>query len=253
MKKILMLAKSFEGYGAEMMQMRVGSYLATSGNEVMFCSFFEEQANSMIADKSQRKALLSKSCRNQLIRQVQIFLVCPWKLYRLHQELKFDCVITFKENPLCVALPVKLFTQFKLIHSERDNPYNRDTLASKIKMWLYRFADVIVVQTEGARAFFGNKVRRKSVLIPNFVSMPKAQWSCANARKTFVSAGRLDIRYKRQDILIKAFSRISEKYPDWEVVLYGDGHDRGILEKLAIDLNVYDKILFKGKTSNVPE
>lgn len=253
MKKILMLAKSFEGYGAEMMQMRVGNYLATHGNDVVFCSFFEEQANVMIADKSKRKALLSKKSRNPLICQIQIFLICPWKLYRLHKELKFDCVITFKENPLCVALAVKFFTRFKLIHSERDNPYNRDTLSSKIKMWLYRFADIIVFQTEGARAYFGNKVRRKSVLIPNFVSIPKAHWSCTNARKTFVSVGRLDIRYKRQDILIKAFSRISEKYPDWEVVLYGDGNDRSILKKIAIDLNVYDKIQFKGKTSNVSE
>ena len=51
----------------------------------------------------------------------------------------------------------------------------------------------------------------------------------------------------------RSISRISEKYPDWEVVLYGDGTDRSILKKIAIDLNVYDKIQFKGKTSNVSE
>lgn len=247
MKKILMLAKTFDGYGAELMQIRVGNYLATRGNQVTFCSFFEEQGNNMIADICQKKGLLSKRSNNPLIRLIQIFLICPWKLYRLHKELMFDRVITFKENPLCAALPVCLFNQCKLIHSERDNPYNRDTLSSKVKMWLYRFADVIVFQTEGARDFFCDKVRRKSVLIPNFVRIPNVQWNLEQSNKSIVSIGRLNIRYKRQDVLIEAFAEIRKKHKDFVLIFYGDGDDKERLEKLCVSLGIKEDVRFLGK------
>ena len=120
-------------------------------------------------------------------------------------------------------------------------------------MKLYRFATKIVFQTEGARDFFGDAIKKKSVLIPNPVTIPDIQWSYSFAKKTIVSVARLDVRYKRQDLLLKAFSIISSQCHDWKVVFYGDGNDKCVLEQMAKDLNVYDRIIFKGKTDNVHE
>ena len=46
-----------------------------------------------------------------------------------------------------------------------------------------------------------------------------------NIRKSFVAVGRLDLKHKRQDLLIGAFNLISAKYPDYKLEIYGDGED----------------------------
>lgn len=249
--KILLLSDTFNGYGAERMLVRTGCFLKTFGHEVHFCSVFTEGRSNCIDEKDSFLNLGINKSTNVIVRSILYFLIGGFALYQYCRREKIQYVISFKENPLCLLLLVRCFLSLKHIHSERDNPYNRDTIPSKTKMKLYRFVTKVVFQTEGARDFFGDVIKKKSVIIPNSVTIPNLQWSYSHARNTFVCVGRLDIRYKRQDILIKAFSKISAKYPDWEVILYGDGDDRCILEKMAMDLNVYDKIRFQGKVSDV--
>lgn len=249
---VLLLSDTFNGYGAERMLIRTGLSLKTFGHEVHFCSVFTEDKINGIDDDCFVNLGITKY-RNIIIRSLCYFFVGGFLLYRYCKRNNINYVISFKENPLCLLLLVRCFLSLKHIHSERDNPYNRDTISSRMKMKLYRFVTKIVFQTEGARDYFGDSVKNKSVLIPNPVTIPIIQWSYRHAKKTFVSVGRLDIRYKRQDILIKSFSMISQKYPEWDVILYGDGNDKDILEKMAIDLSVYDRIIFKGKIDNVIE
>jgi 1,4-alpha-glucan branching enzyme len=53
--------------------------------------------------------------------------------------------------------------------------------------------------------------------------------------------------HKGFDLLIHGFSMIAKKYPDVNLVIAGDGNQRGILERMAIE--VKERVVFTGKIS----
>jgi len=64
-------------------------------------------------------------------------------------------------------------------------------------------------------------------------------------KKIIFSVGRLDPR-KRIDVLIKAFAKISSKYPDIYLLIGGTGEEEGKLKKLAKELNIESRVKFLG-------
>lgn len=245
---ILLLSDSFNGYGAEHILKWLGNMLCYHNNKVTFCSIFDSERNKDLNEDAkyfQMQFPRGIYNKNYFIGGVRFLRI-------LCKEERFDYVITFHTNPFLMALLAKPFCRFKIIHSERDNPYNRDTFASRLKMNLYRFANKIVFQTEGAQHYFNSNIKKKSIIIPNPISVPTIQWDGLN-NKTIASVGRLFIRYKRQDVLLKAFKKVIIEYPDYKLVLYGDGVDREALEQLAFDLQIDKNVVFKGKVDNVYE
>ena len=253
MKKILLLSDSFNGYGAEHMIGWIGNMLADNGYEVIFCSIYDKSKNEKLSSKSNFISLNLDRDTNPLFLIFRYFMFAGIQIGNLCRKYDIDIIITFKENPLCIALIAKLFSKVKHIHSERDDPYNRDTIASKIKMWLYRFADHIVFQTIGAQKYFCKKIIDKSSIIPNPVVIPDLLWIPEKAHKTIANVGRLNVRYKRQDLLIRAFASLKEELSDWKLIFYGDGKDRKYLESLAKEQNVSEQVIFKGRVENVIE
>ena len=246
MKSILILSDSFNGYGAEHILKWLGNGLCEHGYEITFCSIFDQEKSFDLNGKAEYYQMhfsFRVFDRNYFLKGVK-------KLFALNKRSHFDYVITFHTNPFLMALLGKRFCGYKIIHSERDNPYNRDTIASKVKMWLYRYADIVVFQTRGAQQFFDNKTIKKSVIIPNPITIPSLQWSYSG-NCTIASVGRLDMRYKRQDVLLDAFKKLLSYFPDYKLVLYGDGCDRHNLEIYAKSLGIESNVIFKGKVSNV--
>ena len=110
-----------------------------------------------------------------------------------------------------------------------------------------------------------------TVLLPSFkesaqnifpdvqvVAMPNAieNYKCLAKleQKKIVCIARLALQ-KRVDLLIESFSLIKDKYPDWVVEFWGEKdvepRYRDKIFHLCEQLNVQNRVLFKGKTSNV--
>jgi len=248
MKKILLLSDSFNGYGAENIMKWLGNNLGEHGFKVVFCSIFDREKSKDLTDRAEYYQM----CFPKDVYDKNYFINGVKFLRKITKAEQYDFVITFHTNPYLMAFFAKPFGKYKTLHSERDNPFNRDTFASHIKMWLYRFADKIVFQTEGAQQFFDKRTIQKSVIIPNPITVPTFQWR-GRGKESIVSVGRLFIRYKRQDVLFEAFKDVLGSNPNYRLVLYGDGPDRGLLEKMASDMGISSNVDFKGKISNVSE
>lgn len=251
MKKILIISDSFTGYGAEYMIGWVGNMLAANGYYVVFCSLYDKEKNQKLSKQSVFFKLNLDRNSNPVYKIFHYFLLAGARIARYCKQNEIDFVITFKENPLCLALFAKLCSKAKLIHSERDDPYNRNTISARFKMWLYRFADCLIFQTRGAQEFFPKSITQKSAIIPNPVSSIKQQWCLSASHKTIANVGRLDIKFKRQDLLIKAFSLLDDRYKDWNLVFYGDGKDKRLLEQLVQELDLIERVKFMGKVDDV--
>lgn len=73
-------------------------------------------------------------------------------------------------------------------------------------------------------------------------------WLDQRPGHTFITVGRLSLE-KRQDLLLRAFARVSETLPS-KLLVVGDGFLRDDLEALANELGVSDRVLFTGYLSN---
>ena len=58
---------------------------------------------------------------------------------------------------------------------------------------------------------------------------------------------------KNQKILIEAFSKIEGAYPEYELIIYGEGSLRETLEKQVRDLGIEQKVKLPGNDANVLE
>ena len=114
-----------------------------------------------------------------------------------------------------------------------------------------RHADKIIVLTNDNREEYEKRLNvptSKLLVLPNFVEPPACAPAYNCASKTIIAVGRLH-RQKRFDLLIEAFARVSKSIPDWELVIYGEGPERGSLELLVARLGLQRTVSLPGWAS----
>ena len=86
---------------------------------------------------------------------------------------------------------------------------------------------IVTVLTEADRIFIGNRLKNVYVM-PNPLALEPINEIIKSRRKQIVASGRLDDwYYKGFDLLIKAWGKIKNKYPDWVVNISGRSHTEG--------------------------
>lgn len=110
-------------------------------------------------------------------------------------------------------------------------------------------AQRVVLLTERDRQSW--KKFHNTMVIPNVVTCyPEEIRDLKTRRKRIITVGRLD-RQKGYDMLIKAWSTIFRKYPDWTLEVYGDGNDRSMLQQMIDQYQMNDAFVLRGRTSDV--
>ena len=74
----------------------------------------------------------------------------------------------------------------------------------------------------------------------------------SQSRKIILASGRLH-KFKQFDLLIKTFSSLESNFPDWDLVILGDGEERKDLSSLSITLGLQDRIYLPGSVGNVSD
>ena len=100
--------------------------------------------------------------------------------------------------------------------------------------------------------------RAKTVVIGNAIPQyeEQADLEQAKERYTIVSVGRLTKNHKRPHLLIEAFAGLADKYPDWQVELWGDVDQRAFYEELKFMIkskNLQDRVFLKGTSNEIPK
>lgn len=96
---------------------------------------------------------------------------------------------------------------------------------------------------------FGISVENKFDYVYNPNSFP-LQTSLFKKKKEIIYVGRLDNRSKKVGRLIKVWSKVGKKYPDWNLTIVGDGPDRNQLEVLKKKYQV-GNLIFEGFQSPI--
>ncbi len=145
-----------------------------------------------------------------------------------------DVVISFIDLTNVTVLMATRGLGVPVIVSERIDPHHHaiGRLANALRRITYPSAARIVVQTERAAQFFTGYPASKLVILANPVPAATAHArpaeSLSNGRWRIIGVGRLDPQ-KGFDLLVKAFARLAARFPEWDVVIFGQGPERAAL------------------------
>ena len=182
----------------------------------------------------------------------QQWIFVPGRLRRIIKQNDINVIIGWRTNGGCYAVLSAIGTSAKTVFSERSDPYLED------QSWIHKVVGAIagyanggVFQTGKARDYYKYLAKRACV-IPNPFQQPShnkpiLDWEMRLDKIVYV--GRLRIKQKRQDLLLKAFKLIHEQMPSYSLHIYGEGADEHILKEAAKELR--DFIFFHGAVLNV--
>ena len=196
------------------------------------------------------------------------------KLKRIWKEVKPDVIVSFirKNNLMAIASAAPL--GIPVVVSVRSAP-ERELKGfgfKTISFLLFRNAAGVVLQTREAYNFFPGYIREKAVVLPNSINPDflKASEELTLAttinhdkkmtvyeripssvkEKRIITVGRIDDN-KNQRLLVEAYVKIVDHYPDWSLELIGDGSGRQALEEYVSTLPCKDRISFAGSVDDV--
>lgn len=240
--------------GAEQVLFKIAKFYSEKQNMKISLWFFKPQTNRFWVENLQAGVEISY-LNNDLI----LFL-------RKIRKRKID--IVFSSHLMTNAFlgfirGIRLLKTNKLIVRESTQVFGRYSGLKLLKYKLayffgYQKIDLIVCQSQRMLGALNENVsflfnRTKVKVIPNPFDYPIPEISnefVEIKENTIVSAGRL-IPEKGFDILIKSFSRLSKKKPEMNLVILGEGSERGKLEMLISELNLNEKVTLKGYIDNV--
>lgn len=249
--KILFLNTNIGYGGASKMIVWVANQCAKEGHDVTFLTFRDNEVRQVVDSKVR----LMHEQLEDAGGNVKLLNTVKW-LHCFIKKKRFDVGVAFlSPSILRMALAAK-GTKMKVIFSHRADPYLRlssNSLKAKVINWLNKWAfeqaDFYVFQTKMAQAYYGEVIKNRSTVIPNPICpMQRTEPREGNVRKSFVAVGRMELKQKRQDVMIDAFNLLSPKYPDFKLEIYGDGEDEEKVMQLAAS---NPNIRLMGKTSNV--
>ncbi len=133
--------------------------------------------------------------------------------------------------------------------SERNDPA-RQSIGwpwNLLRRLVYRYADVVTANSRGALQTMSAYVHKeKLAFVPNpLASLPEI----ANRREAFsiiLTVGSLT-HQKGHDVLLKAFSGLAERFPEWRLEVLGDGRLREKLKNVSGALGISDRVIWHGK------
>ena len=241
--RIMFVIVSMNRGGAENVASVLSNEFVRIGHEVFFVS---DKSESEITEYY---PLVESVCIEKCFQRKGIVK----KILDLRKVIKKyspDVVLGITPNPSFIAFVASLGTKTHVISTDHDSferPYKFSLKEYVLKFIVNKIYKCVTVITDADKKVIGNRVKRIEVM-PNPLSLEPIKKEIGNRQKKILAVGRLDAWHcKGFDLLINAWSKISEKYPDWTIEIAGEG-DAGklYLMNLIKDNNLENSVVLSG-------
>ena len=238
--------------GAERVIIELAYYFSKIGyRSILVTSFVDEEWEYPVPASVERISIERRERhRSFLWRNISRI----WALRQLCREKAPVALISFMGEPNCRALVATMGLSIKTVLTVCADPELEygSLLRRLFARYFFPKADGGVFQTEAAMHWFPERMRRKSVVILNPIQEVFFQTSRASNPRDIVAVGRLD-KIKNFPLLLKAFSKIADKYPKENLRIYGKGAMYESLQACIAMLHLEGRAFLMGQTNNVPE
>lgn len=251
METLLFYINAINGGGAGRVIIQLAHHFANAGYQsVLVTSFIDEEKEYDIPQNVTRLSLEQEEVEQSRIKRNLS------RIRALRQIIKKEkpvAIISFMAEPNFRALIATIGLKTKRIISVRNDP-NKEyggRLGQFVGKHILPIADGCVFQTEDAKEWFPEKLKKKSKVILNDV---KEEFFDIERKQTcnVISVGRLS-KQKNHALLIDAFASIADKHPDQKLLIYGAGTLENELSQQIHRLHLEGQAVLMGSTSNVGE
>ena len=219
------------------------------GNSINYPAYLKLKREWLrIFNKEKARTVNDDFVEKKLLKNVDILL----------DEIKPDIIVSFQPAASKILL-CDLYTKIPVITMSHGDP--EDYFHTYPKKQLPSLAQSAVCQVlvpSFAETLKSHDSNINTIVIGNAVPqyMTQADLSGQKNIKKILFLARLSRNHKRPHLLIEAFAKIVNKFPDWQVELWGDENGKLYyeeLKKLISKNNLQHQVFLKGRTSQVEQ
>ena len=246
-RKLLFYINAIHEGGAERVILQLAKHFSEVGYESILVTSFVDQ-NEYEVPKGVKRLSIEKEQLNQNI------VIRNWNRVKALRKIikleKPDATISFMAEPNARNIIACMGLKTKAITSVRNDPNIEYSglLGAMIGKFLLPLSSGCVFQTKDAMMWFPKRLQKKGQIIFNDVDKVFFETKYVGG-KSIVTLGRLNPQ-KNQMLLIQAFQKIADKYPDVELHIYGTGELEKQLYSFIRDLGLEKRIHLDGLTKN---
>lgn len=260
-QRVLVVISSLGGGGAERVVVDLCEFLANEGRHVILLTLDTE-----ISDHYQLSPTVERQNIHIMGKSRNIFESLINTIKRLIKirttivKLQPHTVVSFVDLTNIRILAALFRSGIPTIISERIHPAYHDIgrIWHMARRLTYPLAGALVVQTGDAREWASKHLyQRKTYIIPNAVRLRKFS-NVASSKplqsppRLILAVGRLN-RQKGFDLLIEAFRRSGLAEKNWQLIILGEGDERGALEDQISSSDLGDAVGMPGYVENVAQ
>lgn len=247
-EKIIIVTRNMTAGGAEQVIAQLANYFVRRGYKCVIITMDREKVMYDLDSRIKFREV-GIQAKNKVVDRVVRYAL----LRKMIKEERPNIVLTMPEDTGIYVILSLIGIKVPVYVSERNNPWVMpdSSITRFLRKIAYPFATGIIFQTEMAKSFFSKRIQQKGIVLANPVDSERIPEPFAGKReKTIVSVGRL-AKQKNFSLLIRAFSSFCKEYPDYKLVIYGEGPERKYLEKLVFDLQLEQKVIMPGRNKDV--
>lgn len=252
-----------QGGGAERVAALLCNHWVEQGHQVMLVPTFSGRGGCLYP-LDERVRLVYLADRVGTTRKSSLSLLRRFMAMRtLVREWDPDGVVSFLPHVNVAALLATRGMKVPVVVSERTYPpaMPLGPVWPRLRRWTYPWAASVVMQTRRGGDWLAVEcpsARRTVIPNPCVYPLPVAEPRLApvdwvgSARRVVLAVGRLG-EEKGFAGLIDAFARLAARFPDWDLVILGEGAERMALEDQVVKSGLAGRVLLPGRVGNLAD
>lgn len=250
--KITFVNSSLTGGGSERVMSMIANYFADLNYDTSMILIRDGKQKSYEVSEKLKCIQFNYKFKNKIF----IFFSRLRQLRKYLNKYNPDIIISFMWDINLFTLISSIGLHKKIIISERSFPglKYKNFLKTFVRWfgqkYIYLLADKIVLQTNDVKEYYTKRVQKKCVVIPNPINPNLPKKFTGIRKKVIVAVGRLTFA-KNFAMLINSFSKFHYEFPEYKLIIYGEGELLSRLCEQVKTLNLENYVEFPGYIKDV--
>ena len=261
---ILFIIPKLSYSGAPRIMAWIANGMAKRGHNVTIVVIYRSECEQFLDKRVKIVFLGVTQSKRWLYRNTIGMLKAVLSCRRAIKMIRPDTVISFLDSISQIYILLNsFFWKNNVIVSERVDPYSRRKLQVSFLSFLMKRSNLVVFQTKEARDFFRGKQKKlNDCVIPNPIIVDSSVRTAIKERKQMnnlerkdfkiSSVGRLSLKQKRQDVLLKAMTELKNNGIEFRLYVYGSGSDENVIKKMIEENSLGKYVKMMGQKKNIP-
>lgn len=259
---IMIVIHSLRGGGAERVAVDLAAYWQRLGYEVSLVTQMSKKADTYQVPEGVNRYVIGLA--HETGGGVRGAIANWRRMRRLRKLIKrheVDCILGMMTTASILSVMAAQGLNCRILVSEHTHPPQQKLPEAwlRLRRWAYPRAHAVIALTGGTARWIREHIPGSKVtVIPNAVRWPLEKLQPLvpvldkGERLRLLAVGRLH-PVKGFDVLINAFAVVAPYFPDWDLMILGEGDERVSLQKQIDEAQLTRRITLVGRVGNIAD